>query len=94
MFDDPAQQQEWEHNLKHLVVKAARIHAEVDSLEAVEHALVQVGHDRAMVEIATSRYRAVILGMADAFREVGDQDLGAWGAVAVDRVRARREEGS
>jgi hypothetical protein len=91
MFDDSMQEQQWEHNVKRWVVKAARVEAEIDCLEITERALIQSGLEPSMAELIFNKYRPVILGMADAFREVGE-DMEEWGAIVGDRVQARREQ--
>ncbi len=70
MFDDLPLEEEWKHGLKQLVVVAARIQVETDSLEDTEHVLVHdLGMDEEMVRIMIDGLHPQILRIADALRE-------------------------
>ncbi len=83
MFDDLPLEEEWKHGLKQLVVVAARIQVETDSLEDTEHVLVHdLGMDEEMVRIMIDGFHPQILRTADALRETDSH-----GGVRRDRRR-------
>jgi hypothetical protein len=70
VFDDLPLEEEWKHGLKQLVVVAARIQVETDSLEDTKHLLVHdLGMDEEMVCIMIDSFHPQILRTADALRE-------------------------
>ena len=70
MFDDLPLEEEWKHGLKQLVVVAARIQVETDSLEDTKHLLVHdLGMDEEMVRIMIDDFHPQILRIAAALRE-------------------------
>ena len=70
MFDDLPLEEEWKHGLKQLVVVAARIQVETNSLEDTKHLLVHdLGMDEEMVRIMLAGFHPQILRTADALRE-------------------------
>jgi hypothetical protein len=70
VFDDLPLEEEWKHGLMQLVVVAARIQTETDSLEDTEYGLVHdLGMDEEMIRIMIDDFHPQILRTADALRE-------------------------